>query len=146
MLEKYVSNFWGCWVYPLGKHTVVLSLHVFTLSLVTDSHDSLNHWGRVMHTCVNKLCHHWFRYWFVAWSAPSHHLNHCGYIDDWTPRNIFMWNSNKNKMISMHENAFENVCEMATILSRPRCVNTDSLRITTIPLNMNWGIWLTGKN
>ena len=35
------------------------------------------------------------------------------------------WNFNRNSYVFIHENAFENVaCEMAGILSRPRCVNS----------------------
>ena len=36
----------------------------------------------------------------------------------------FQWNFNRNSNIFIQENAFENVvCEMASILSRPQCVN-----------------------
>ena len=35
-------------------------------------------------TCVSKLIHHWFRCWLVAWSSPSHFLNRCGDIINWT--------------------------------------------------------------
>ena len=42
-------------------------------------------------------------------------LAYC-YLD---PGNIFQWNSNKNTIIFIQENAFENiVCEMAAILSQ----------------------------
>ena len=39
-------------------------------------------------------------------------------------RNTFQWNLERNSYIFIQENAFENfVCELATILSRPQCVN-----------------------
>ena len=38
--------------------------------------------------------------------------------------NIFQWKFNQNAVIFIEENAHENVvCEMASILSRPQCVN-----------------------
>ena len=38
---------------------------------------ALKHCGLVTSFGVNELCHHWFRYWLVACSAPSHCLNQC---------------------------------------------------------------------
>ena len=37
----------------------------------------LTHWGLVMHNCINKLGHHWFRQWLFACSAQNHCLNQC---------------------------------------------------------------------
>ena len=66
---------------------------------------------------------HWFRQWLVAWPAPSHYLNQCLDIVNWTLRIKLQWNFNRNSNIFIHENAFESiVCEMAAILSRPQCV------------------------
>ena len=45
---------------------------------------ALSHWGRVMHRCITKLGHHWFRQWLVAWPAPSHCLNQWWNIVNWT--------------------------------------------------------------
>ena len=67
------------------------------------------HWGRETPICVTKQGHHWFRYWLVAWSAPSHYLNQCWIIVNWTLSNIFQWNLNQNTTIFIEENAFENV-------------------------------------
>ena len=36
----------------------------------------------------------------------------------WTIRSQLQWNLNKNTKLFIHKNAFENVCEMAAILSR----------------------------
>ena len=46
-------------------------------------------WGQ--HRCVSKLYHHWFRYWLVACSAPSHYLNQRWYIVNQTLRNKHRW-------------------------------------------------------
>ena len=69
--------------------------------------------------------HHRFRYWLVAWSAPSHYLNQCRNIVNWTLENKLQWNFNQNSNIFIQENALKNdVCETASILSQPQCVNT----------------------
>ena len=42
------------------------------------------HWDLVTYICVNNLTHHSFRYRLVAYSVPSHYLNQCCYLVDWT--------------------------------------------------------------
>ena len=49
----------------------------------------LTHLPLVLHVCVKELGHHWFRWWLVAYSAPSHYLNQCWLIVNRTPGNIF---------------------------------------------------------
>ena len=34
---------------------------------------------------------HWFRQWLGVWSAPSHYLNPCWDIVNWTHRNKLKW-------------------------------------------------------
>ena len=54
---------------------------------------------------------------FVACSAPSHYLNRCWLIENWTPWNKLLWNLNQNVIISSQEIAFANVvCIISTIL------------------------------
>ena len=54
--------------------------------------------------------------WLVAWTAPSHYLNQCWNIVNWTLGNKLRENFNRNSNIFIQENAFENVvCEMASI-------------------------------
>ena len=55
--------------------------------------------------------HHWFRWWLVAWSVPSHYLNQCWNVVNWTPRNQLQWNRNRDSYIFFQENAFENASE-----------------------------------
>ena len=83
-------------------------------------------WDRVTHICLSELCHHhWFRKWLVASFMPSHYLNQCSDIVDWTPRNNLQWNLGRNSSIFIQESVFGNVvCKMASILSRPQCVKT----------------------
>ena len=66
--------------------------------------------------------------------APSHYLNQCWNIVNWTLRNKHHWNFNRNSNIFIKENAEDLVCEMASILSQPQCVN---LRLATRPLKTN---------
>ena len=66
-----------------------------------------------------------------AYLAPSHYLNQCWVIVNWTLRNKLQWNFNRNYNIFIQENAFENfVCEMAAILSQHQCLQY-------IPRNMH---------
>ena len=59
---------------------------------------------------------HCFRYWFVAYSAPSHYLNQCWVIVNWTLRNKLQLNIDQNTKLFIHKNASENiVCEKAAI-------------------------------
>ena len=59
------------------------------------------------------------------WTAPSHFINQCWNIVNWTLRNKLQWNFNRNSKIFIQENAIQNVvCEMTSILSRPHCVNS----------------------
>ena len=54
---------------------------------------------------------------------PSHYLNQCWNIVNWTLRNKFQLNFYRNAYIFIQENALENgVCEMAAFLSGPQCV------------------------
>ena len=54
----------------------------------------------------------------VRW-WPSHHLNKCWVIVNWTLMNKLQWNFNRIKKTFVQENVCQNiVCEMASILSR----------------------------
>ena len=71
-------------------------------------------------------------------SAPSHCLNQCWLIVNWTLRNKFKGNSIKKTKLSIHKNAFENViCEMAAILSRERWVDISHLSLCVLSHNCN---------
>ena len=56
----------------LGRHCAHYYATVMCLT-------GLTHCGRVPHICVSKLT--------IAWTAPSHYLNHCRNIVNWTLRN-----------------------------------------------------------
>ena len=64
---------------------------------------------------------------------PSHHLNQCWNIVNWTHGNKFQWNLYRTPNISIQENALENVgWKMSAILSWPQCVNPIT-QGTTVP-------------
>ena len=55
---------------------------------------------------------------------PSHYLNQCWDIVNWTLKNKLQWNFNRNSNIFIQESEFESVvCEISAILSPPQCVN-----------------------
>ena len=50
------------------------------------------------------------------WSAPSHYLNQCWDIVNWTPKNKLQWNFNRNSYIFIKKIPFQNlVWKMAAI-------------------------------
>ena len=56
--------------------------------------------------------------------VPSHFLNQCWNIVNWTLGNNIQWDFNWNSSIFIKEKAFQIVvCEMASIFSRPQWVN-----------------------
>ena len=96
----------------------------------------LTHWGHVTHTCVSKLGHHWFRYWLVAWSPPSHYLHQCWNIVNCTLTNKLKWNLNRNSYNFNEENAVEYIIwEMAAILCQPqylKIIDPDALFLYSV--------------
>ena len=59
----------------------------------------------------------------ILCSAPSHYLNQCWLIVNWTLRNNIQWNFNRNTKLFIHEKLFEDIVyEMAAIISRGRWV------------------------
>ena len=127
------KNDWGH-IYVL--YYLLLLRNLVQLSINTFSCHLSSYYYHTVHPCYNSLRpsdaymrqwakHHWFRWWFVAWSVPSHYLNQSWNIVNLNLRNKFQWNVNRNSYFFSQESAFENVfCEMAAILSRPQCDNT----------------------
>ena len=61
--------------------------------------------------------------WHLA-KGPSHYLNKCWNIVNWTLWNKLQWNLNQNEYIFFQANAFRNVVwKMAAILSQLQSVN-----------------------
>ena len=79
------------------------------LALLSKSNGGLTHLPLVPHICVGDLGQHWFQKWLVAYSAPSHYLNQCCDIVNWTLSSKLQWNLNRNSDILIHENAFQNI-------------------------------------
>ena len=86
--------------------------------------DKLTHFLLMPHIWVNESGQHWFRSWLGALLAPSHYLNQCWLIVNWTHRNKFKRNLNPNSHIFIQENTFENVvCQNGGHLVQGRWVN-----------------------
>ena len=84
----------------------------------------LTHLPQVPHICVNELGQHWFRWWFVAFSAPSHYLNQYWVIFNWALRNKLQWNFNQNAKLFIHGNTYE----ISSAKWQPFCPGGDGLR------------------
>ena len=70
--------------------------------------------------------------------TPSHYLNQCWYIVNWSVRNKFKWNFDRDLYILIQENAFENVvCEMLYLTLLVLVAYIDH-QLTDIPF---WKIW-----
>ena len=89
---------------PLQQMHLYNPTHCVWCALITSTdtcHWSLTHWGRVTHICVSKLT--------ILGSdnglSPSHYLNQCWNIVNWTLENKFQWNVNRNSYIFIQENA-----------------------------------------
>ena len=61
-------------------------------------------------------------------TAPSHYLSQYWLVVNWTLRNKLHWYFNRQSIICIEENAFENVvCDFPAKLSRGRWVNWQTL-------------------
>ena len=63
----------------------------------------LTHLPLVPHICDSESGHYRFRWWLVAYSAPSHYLNQCCFIINRVFRNKLQWNFNQNTRFLIHE-------------------------------------------
>ena len=62
-------------------------------------------------------------------------MNQCWNIVNSNLRSKLQWNLKRNSCIFIQENVFENlVCEFASILSRPQCVNTANPRTIRVDI------------
>ena len=101
--------------------------------------NSLRPSNAYMHQYTN---HHWFGQWLVAWSVPSHRLNQCWNIVNWTLRNKLQWNFIINSYVFIQENAFENgIWKMVAILSWIQCVNVHSQTLLSPKVLLGMALW-----
>ena len=75
------------------------------------------HLPQVPHFRVSESGQHWFRYWLVAFLAPSHYLNQCWVIVRWILRNKLQCNWNWNTKCFIQKSIWNFACEMTAILS-----------------------------
>ena len=86
----------------------------------------LTHLTLVLHIWISKLDQ-----WLVTFSVPSHYLNQCCVIVNYTLRNNFHEIFNQNTEIFIHEN----VLEIAVCKRQPFCPEGDELIFD----NWQWG-------
>ena len=102
----------------LGDHPV----SVYCNSLRPD--DALIDWGRVTHICVSELTIIGSDNGLSPGRRQAIIWNNAGLLLIEPFRNKLQWNFTRNSNTFIQENALEHVvCEMASILSRPQCVN-----------------------
>ena len=80
------------------NHSFKLTFDIKTISQLHQKH-GLTHWGQVMHIYISKLTIIVSGNGLVAWAAPTHYLNQCWNIVNWTLRNTLQWNRNSNSHI-----------------------------------------------
>ena len=133
--SQHCVTWWSIWQWQATWHMYTQSQYIHLKSLSKPVSDwkieikdaniihiivwPLTHLPLVPHICFSESGQHWFRWWLVVYSVPSHYLNQCWVIVNCTIGNKIQWNFNQNTKLFIHENASENiVCEMAAILSR----------------------------
>ena len=81
----------------------------------------------MLHIWVSESGQHWFKWWLVAYSAPSYYLNQCWVMS------IAPVETNFSEILIKIQNfsltKMHIVCETAAILSRGRWVNIDCLAV-----------------
>ena len=90
----------------------------------------LTHLPLVPHICISELGQHWFRKWLVAYSAPSHYLNQCCLIVNWT----IQWNFNQNTKFFIYKMHLK----MSSAKWRPLYPRRDESRISNMILLISW--------
>ena len=87
--KKVKSNF--C-LAPLDTSNAIIGgfpqlTATYAESIPMSLHHHLTHLPLVQHICVSESGQQWFRWWLVIYSGPSHYLNQCWVIVNWTLRN-----------------------------------------------------------
>ena len=118
-------------VRPLGKRLsqILIEIQMFSLKKMHLkmlpakcylSFNVLTHYGPEMLFGIMILVQHWLGWLLLSSSAPSHYLDKCCLIVNWTPMNKFQWNFNQSTKHVFHDNAyiFEfALCKMLAILN-----------------------------
>ena len=118
-----MSSVWSLWrgnqgvsYWNVAPHTLVT---VLLLMLLTN-------WGRVTHICINELTIIGSDNGLSPGRRQAIIWNNDGLLLIEPLGTKLQWNFNQNSNIFIQENALEHVvCEIASILSRPQCVNSN---------------------
>ena len=118
----YDSSWWYMNYLPIVFRSAWLAL--------TLDWDRLTHLPLVPHVCVSESHQHWLRLWLVAYSAPSHYLNQCWDIVNWTLGTNFSEISIKRKDLSFTKMQMK----ISSAKWQPFCPGGDELTL----------VWLCG--
>ena len=96
----------------------------------------LTHLFLVPYICVSESGQHWFRWWLVPYSAPSHYLNQCWVIVNWT---IVNWTA----ILSRGYELIRSESRLTTLLHVPfeTVLSEGYIRISTTP-NTGFSFWI----
>ena len=100
----------------------LMNHYSYSLIISGSTLETLTHWGPATHICVSGLTIIGSDNTLSPGRRQAIIWTNAGILLIW--RNKLQWNLKRNSFIFIQENAFEKVvCEMASILSRPLCVN-----------------------
>ena len=108
--------------------SVLTGISIMDQEWFTGTRRPLSHHPLVPHICVSESGQHWFRYWLVTYSAPSHYLDQCWVVDNWTLRNKFQWDFNQIQNFSF----IKTHLKISSGKWRPFCPGGDELNWTTL--------------
>ena len=128
-LSKFLPDFLGPKSYlftPKGLIWIYNTTHVLGSQVSQCMTITLTHWGRVMHICFSKLnIIASDNDGLVAWPAPSHYLNQCWNIVNWTLRNKLQWNFNRIRTFSFKKIRLK----VSSAKWQPCCLGLNVLKI-----------------
>ena len=108
------------------------------------AHMLLTHCTLVTPCGIIKLGQHWLRWWLVACSAPSHHLNQWLLIVIWTPTNKLLvkmqWFSFKKMHLKMSSAKCQPFCPVLFGCCRPLVVFSPNTSNDSVRCSEAWQI------
>ena len=134
LLTRAVCRTWWVTFWGLPKGILVAVHNVENLHNIQETHTvsmiSLTHLPLVPHICIIESGQHWFRWWLVAYSAPSHYLNQYWVIVNWT-----LWNNLQWILLKIQNFSFTKMhLKISSAKSWPFCPGGDELIMSHNPI------------
>ena len=96
---------------------------------------TVTHLPLALHVSVGESNQHWFKWWLVAYSSPTHYLEQCWVLVNWTIRNELPGVLIKMQYASFTKMHLKNIVwEMVVILPRDRWVKISCHDWIVMPL------------